>query len=185
MIEERRRRGMDRYDEVWEGIYHMSPPPTYEHQSIVDGLLVLLKPYAEAHAIGTLSTGLGVAMGREPSSDYRVPNLLFAAEGRRSMLKEGSSWVLEGPDAVIEFRSPDDELYDKLSFYAAAGVREVFIVDRQTRRFEMFRLAGRAFGGASPDAEGWLRSEAMACAFRSEAGRLRVRLGRTGQTRSI
>ncbi|HSB62095.1 MAG TPA: hypothetical protein VLI67_10270 [Vicinamibacteria bacterium] len=36
--------GVDRWDEMWEGVLHMSPAPTYEHQRVVDELLMFLGP---------------------------------------------------------------------------------------------------------------------------------------------
>lgn len=35
----RRLTGVDRFDEMWEGVLHMAPAPMYEHQRIVDELL--------------------------------------------------------------------------------------------------------------------------------------------------
>ena len=37
-LEDRRRRGLDRFDEMWEGVLHMAPSPLYEHQRIVMAL---------------------------------------------------------------------------------------------------------------------------------------------------
>jgi len=48
LIEDRRRRGLDRRDEVWEGVYHMVPPATGEHEErLVSGRLVPVSPNAE------------------------------------------------------------------------------------------------------------------------------------------
>jgi hypothetical protein len=38
IIEERKRRGTDLYDEVWEGMYVMPSLPTVAHQKSVDDL---------------------------------------------------------------------------------------------------------------------------------------------------
>lgn len=40
---------------------------------------------------------------------------------------------------MVELRSPGDESYAKLPFYAARGITEVLIV-HQDRRFELYRL---------------------------------------------
>src|SRR5262245_25801515 len=34
-LEQRRRRGLDRFDEMWDGVLHMAPSPLYEHQRMV------------------------------------------------------------------------------------------------------------------------------------------------------
>ena len=38
LIAERKRLGLDRYDEVWEGMYVMPSMPTNVHQKVVDDL---------------------------------------------------------------------------------------------------------------------------------------------------
>ena len=77
----------------------------------------------------------------ESDKNYRIPDLTFVAAGREDILHEDGVGG-EGPDAVIEIRSPHDETYDKLSFYASLGVREVIVIDRDTKRPELYRLAG-------------------------------------------
>lgn len=44
LIDERRRNGLDRWDEVWEGAYVIMPSPNDEHQDILDNLVIVLKP---------------------------------------------------------------------------------------------------------------------------------------------
>ena len=34
LLDERRRLGLDVFDEVWEGVLHMVPPPSGEHQRL-------------------------------------------------------------------------------------------------------------------------------------------------------
>jgi Uma2 family endonuclease len=77
-----------------------------------------------------------------------------------------------GPDAVIEIRSPDDETYDKLPFFARLGVGEVIVVDRDTKKPEIYRLAGSQYLALQPDSEGWLRSEALKVRLACTEGRL-------------
>ena len=70
-----------------------------------------------------------------------------------------------GPDAVIEIRSPDDETYEKLPFFARLGVRDVIVIDRDTRDVEISRLAGSHYVAVQKDREGWLHSEALRVRF--------------------
>jgi len=45
----RRRTGADRWDEVWEGVLHMAPSPTNDHQRLVDRLVSwLLQHWAQS-----------------------------------------------------------------------------------------------------------------------------------------
>jgi hypothetical protein len=41
-LSDRRAKGLDRWDEVWEGVLHMTPAPSYEHQRMVDSLVEFL-----------------------------------------------------------------------------------------------------------------------------------------------
>ena len=39
LLDERRRLGLDVFDEVWEGVLHMVPPPSGEHQRLGSELI--------------------------------------------------------------------------------------------------------------------------------------------------
>ena len=130
--------GLDRRDEMWEGVLHITPPPNVEHQRILGDLIVFLARHLPNTGRGTLISGINVF---RQDTDYRIPDLTFIASGRETVLAEDGTHG-GGPDAVIEIRSPDDESYEKLPFYAAIGTREVIVIDRDTRRTEIFRLAG-------------------------------------------
>ncbi len=169
----RRAKGLDRWDEMWEGVLHMTPAPSLEHQRILDELIVFLAAHMKTTGRGTLRSGINVF--RE-STNFRIPDLTFVAQGRERIFSADGVRG-GGPDAVIEIRSPEDETYDKLPFYAALGTREVIVIDRDTKRPEIYRLAGAQYVALQPDAAGWLRSEAMTVRFRLEnqpPARLRV-----------
>ena len=95
----------------------------------------------------------------------RIPDLSFIAEGREAIVQEDGTRG-GGPDGVIEIRSPHDETYDKLPFFAAIGTREVVVIDRDTKRTEIFPLAGPQYVALQADREGWLLSEVMNVRFR-------------------
>jgi Uma2 family endonuclease len=158
----RRARGLDRRDELWEGALHMTPAPNVEHQRVLDRLIGFLEPLLRNAARGTLCSGINVF--RE-DKDYRIPDLTFIASGREAVLAEDGTRG-GGPDAVIEIRSPDDESYEKLPFYAAIGTQEVIVIDRDTKRTEIFRLAGSQYVLLQTDRDGWLLAETMRVRFR-------------------
>lgn len=118
LLEQRRRMGADRHDEVWNGVYHMVPGPNAPHSFIAHRLAVLLD--APARAAG-LHVGLEFNLG-ENKDNYRVPDM-----GVHRALRSGA-WV---PTAaiVVEILSPEDEAWQKLPFYAERGVDELLIVD--------------------------------------------------------
>lgn len=135
LLAERRRTGADRWDELWRGVLHMVPPPSGAHQRLAGQLFHVLDARAgERGLVGSYETGLfrpGV------DDDYRVPDQVYA---RPELLSERG---VDGPaELVVEIRSPGDETYDKLSFYAALGVSEVLVVHPDDRRVELFVLRG-------------------------------------------
>ena len=165
-LADRRFIGLDRWDEMWEGALHMTPAPSLEHQRILDRLIGFLEPHLRATGRGRLISGINVFGA---PADYRIPDLTFVAAGRDHVLHEDGVRG-GGPDAVIEIHSPDDETYEKLPFYAALGTREVVVIDRDTKRPEIFRLAGPNLVALLADADGWLRAETMAVRFRAIGG---------------
>lgn len=162
----RKRLGLDRWDEMWDGVLHMSPAPSYEHQRIVDELLLFLGPVVKKKMRGILRCGINVFRADD---DYRIPDLTFVAAGRESLIAEDGI-RRGGPDAVIEIRSPGDETYEKFPFFAALGTREVVVIDRDTKKPEVYRLAGPQYLAIAADREGWVTSETLRARFRLLAG---------------
>src|ERR1700730_4536797 len=60
-IQERRERGIDRYDEVWEGIYIVPPIATNPHQSLVAALTAIVFNVIELQARGRVIAGANVS----------------------------------------------------------------------------------------------------------------------------
>jgi len=130
MLDERRRLGLDGRDEMWNGVLHVVPPAGGPHQRLSGDFYFVVRPIAERRGLVSFyGTGLF-----DDESNYRVPDLLFC---RPEHLSERGA---EGADIVVEVRSPDDESYAKLDFYAAKGVREVLVLHPKGRRFELFCL---------------------------------------------
>lgn len=119
-LKERRRvSGLDRLDEVWEGVLHMVPAPSYEHARLTQQLAIALDgPAREA--------GLEAAMGEfnlgDSIDDFRVPDGGLHRPGAEGI------W-LHTAALVVEIISPEDETWQKLPFYAAHKVDELLILD--------------------------------------------------------
>jgi Uma2 family endonuclease len=130
LIERRRALGLDRHDEVWEGVYHMSPEGTHEHGQIIARLIIWLGACA-----GDLRLTAAVNIGAP--SDYRVPDLaLFKAP-----VAPQTVWH-QTAELVVEVISPGDESRAKLPFYATHRVAEVVLVALASKRVEWLALAG-------------------------------------------
>ncbi len=131
LLERRRRLGLDHHDEVWEGTYRMTPPPSFAHQRIAEQLAALLGPLATAAGLEPLIREFGLG-GPE---DYRVPD--------GGLHRSGADGVWHPTAAlVLEIISPGDDTWRKLSFYAAHGVDELLIVDPQERAVHWLGLRG-------------------------------------------
>ncbi|MBI2921692.1 MAG: Uma2 family endonuclease [Planctomycetes bacterium] len=167
LFAERHRLGLDRRDEVWEGVVHMVPPPTWEHQRIVDSLQFLFRGYFLRNSLGTICSALGVRAPSKSSLSYRIPEWFVLAPGRQSLLKPESSYVDEGPDVVLEVRSPGDETDEKTPFYDEVGVRELLIVDRDTLAVELLRRASGRLMAVCPAPDGQVRCEGLRAGFRT------------------
>ena len=135
-LERRRELGLDRFDEVWEGEYHVAPEAHGRHGDVDDQLAVLLHPLARlAELWGSGPLNLG------GPNDYRVPD--------RAYLRERAIEVWNPTAAiVVEIVSPGDESYAKLGFYHRLGVEEVLIVDPLRRAVEWYRRGPDGFDRA-------------------------------------
>jgi len=123
LLERRRRAGVDRLDEVWQGVLHMVPGPSSEHARLTHQLAVLLD--APARAAGLLPAMGDFNLG-ESEYDFRVPD--------GGLLHPGAAGVwLATAALVVEILSPGDESWQKLPFYAEHHVDEVLLVDPAER----------------------------------------------------
>jgi Uma2 family endonuclease len=130
LLERRKRSGLHRLDEVWEGVLHLVAAPSSEHAYIAQQLAVLLD--RPARAAGLVPAMHEVNLGTS-EDDFRVPDGALHREIPRSV------WNATAP-LVVEIASPGDESWQKLPFYAAHGVDEVLIVDPTERRVHWLAL---------------------------------------------
>jgi Uma2 family endonuclease len=129
LLERRSSLGQDRFDEVWQGVYHMNPAPTLEHQRVSQQLAELLGPLAREAGLDPAIGGVNIGL----PEDFRSPD--------GSVHRPGASgtWLATAA-LVIEIVSPGDEAWDKLSFYAAHQVDELLIVDLARRQVQWLAL---------------------------------------------
>lgn len=180
----RRRSGMDRWDEVWEGVLHIAPAPTDEHQRILDELIEVLRPLLRKSGRGILRSGINIFDEASPKENYRIPDLTFVRASRTAVMK--ADGIRGGPpDAVIEVRSPSDETYEKLPFFAKLGVSEVIVIDRDTKAVEVFRLARGEYSLVAPDASAAVTAATLEVTFReTSGGQLMIRDLRSEETQA-
>jgi Uma2 family endonuclease len=131
LLARRRELGIDRWDEVWEGVLHMIPPPSHAHQLIASRLHRLLGPLADDAGLElTAEVGIG-----SDERNYRAPDLAL----HRSADVE-PQWHRTAA-LVVEIVSPTDKTWDKLDFYAAHHVDELLIIDPGVRAIHWLGLS--------------------------------------------
>ena len=134
LLERRRKWGADTHDEMWEGVLHMNPPPSYKHERLLSILDRLLGPCADAAGLEMVgAVGIGV------KNDNRVSDLTLQRP------KDAEPQWQQTAALVVEILSPGDETMQKLPFYAAHGVDELLIVDPQKRSVDWLSLTGGSY----------------------------------------
>lgn len=160
-LERHRQLGLDKKDELWDGVWHLVDPPKLWHERLNTDMVLVLGPRARGLGLEPYA-GVGVVADVERS--FRVPDQVYGRSDQ--VIEEG----VTAAELVVEVRSPGDESYLKLPFYAERGVREVLIV-HQDRRFELYRLA--ADGAYQPAEDG--RSNVLGVTFSTVDGpKLRI-----------
>jgi Uma2 family endonuclease len=170
-LEERRRLGHDRKDELWEGVLHMVPPASFIHGHRAVDIYNALRPIAAKRGLVAHPDGLGVFAPETDPASWRIPDASLTRPDQISVRG------LEGAVLAIEVLSPNDESYAKLPFYARVGVREVWIVEPNTCEPEIFTVAEGRFV-IVPPASGVHRSPLLGITLEVVDGpRLRLRDG--------
>jgi Uma2 family endonuclease len=123
-----------------DGEVIMPSPANLKHVDLVGFLNLVLRAFVT-------SRGFGVVYGPELQVRLaslrrrRVPDLLFVSTERMGMLK--TTEVDGAPDLLVEVVSPDSLARDwreKYLEYEAAGVREYWVIDPMSQRFEGYTL---------------------------------------------
>ncbi len=161
----RERRGQHKLDERWEGEWHLVNPPRSWHTFFNSELFLVLMVLARPRGlVGSCeATGLFAA-----EDDWRIPDQVYCRP--EDVTDAGvSSAVL-----VVEVRSPGDDSYGKLPFYAARRVAEVLIL-HEDRRVELYRRRDDGSMTQVEQADGSAHSETLGCTFsRTDGPRLQI-----------
>lgn len=172
LLDERRRLGLDRRDEMWDGVMHLVPPAGSQHgrrqARLFAPLLQALEPLG-------LDGGTEIGVFRpDVGDDYRVPDLTFAPP------EVFSDRGAEGAAAlVVEARSPNDETWDKLAFYGSVGVAQVLIVDAASRTVHLLVNREGVMVEQQPAGDGSVRLHDVDVVLRFDGDDLVVTVGGT------
>ncbi len=168
ILRERRHKGIDRRDEVWDGVYVMSPEPDNQHQKLSGRLFSRLEAALEAHPDFDVYPSINISDQRENwRSNFRIPDVAVFAPGNHAR-DLGTHW-LGGPDFAIEILSRGDRSRKKFGFYHKVGVRELLLINRNPWTLELYARDVEAFslvGKSTPDDAQPLASNILPLTFR-------------------
>jgi Uma2 family endonuclease len=152
----------DTWAEWVDGEVIVFVPTSIAHSRLARFLLFLINLFAQVHHLGeVLAAPTLMRLPSRPSG--REPDLLFVAREHLDRLRP--TWI-EGPaDLVIEIVSPESEERDwetKRAEYAAAGIPEYWVLDRDKQDAAFFLLgADGQYRRAPLDEAGIFRSQVL------------------------
>jgi len=138
MLDERHRNGTDRFDEVWDGVYVVNPPPSFRHSTVAGLIFDLFRPHAEQRGLVVCRE---VGVGRP--DDHRIPDVVVA---RIADLDDRQHYLLTAA-IVVEVLSPGERV-DKRPFYLSCGVTEIVLVDASSGTADWLALTPDGTGYA-------------------------------------
>lgn len=169
---EREESGLNRLDEVWEGVYVMMPSADSEHQSLATLLACIFIQIIELPDNGTVCEQVKVSDREENwAENFRVPDLSIYLNGGKA--QNGGWFWFGGPDFIIEILTGNDCTRDKLTFYSQIGVRELLLVERAPWSLELYRLTDNQLqpvGQCTPEQPAPLVSEVLPVSFSLQSG---------------
>lgn len=167
LIAERRASGADKFDEVWDGVYVMSPLANDEHQYLVKELTIVLGLVIDWPKLGQTRPGTNISDCKDDwTQNYRCPDVAVFLND--TLAENCGSFWFGGPDFAVEVVSPGDKVLEKLPFYAAVKTREVLVVDRDPWALTLFRLCNAeliAAARSTVDNEHVLASDVVPLSF--------------------
>lgn len=171
----RQQREVDKYDEVWEGVYVVPPLAQNPHQDLVTSLSVILFNVVQLEGRGRVLAGANIS-DRKANwvYNYRCPDVVVVLKQGQA-IDCGTHWM-GGPDFLIEVESPQDQIARKIPFYSKIQVRELLIVHGTTRHLQLYCHDGRQLMAVEPlDFKGskWLASKVLPLAVRRKLVRKR------------
>ena len=127
------------HDEVWNGVYVMSPLPNMLHQLLVSNLVRAFASVVDEAGGDRVFPGVNVSdRDRGWKKNFRAPDVVVILHDNPG--KDCGTHWRGGPDLVVEILSPGDRARAKRRFYASVGVRELLIVGRYPWELELYRL---------------------------------------------
>lgn len=116
----------------------MSPAPSVRHQKVVFLLARWLAEHVEARKLGlVLHAPLDVVLG---DAEVLQPDIVYVSSAREGIVEDRG--IVGAPDLCCEVLSPgtrERDLTVKRGLYTRYGVQELWYVDLEARRVELYR----------------------------------------------
>ena len=132
--------------ELIDGALYIMSTPTKDHQFLLARLIVYFELYLDAFASPPAAVYQDITTILSPELQRAVaPDLVVILSGRDDI--GGRIYVEGAPDLVVEILSTDrsHDLVRKRHLYAAAGVKEYWIVDPRNDTVLPLELRGREY----------------------------------------
>ena len=134
--------------ELIAGVLFVTPPPEHYHDNTVSKLADLLLAHKTTNGIGGKFYFPRAAIWTAANT-YLEPDLFYVSDELEIRLDAKRR---NSADLVIEVVSPGSAVYDrntKADTYGALGVRELWLVDYNSKALEVRRSLGNEFGPAA------------------------------------
>jgi Uma2 family endonuclease len=125
------------HDEVWEGVYVMTPLPNNEHQELLFEFVHVLGEVVKRAGLGRVFPGVNLSDRNEGwTENFREPDVAVFLRDTKA-ISHGAHWQ-GAADFLIEIVSPGERIHDKIPFYSRIGVVELLVIDREPWTLELY-----------------------------------------------
>lgn len=134
--------------ELIDGVFTMTPSPSFHHQILCGRLFFALYGHVQAHKLGVVvGSPLDVSLRQQHPGVVVQPDVLFVSNAHRDRIQP--SGLFGPPDLAVEVMSPSNARHDsvkKRQLYADYGVEEYWLVMPDHDQIEVMRREGTTFG---------------------------------------
>jgi Uma2 family endonuclease len=133
--------------EVIDDKLFVSPGPTSYHQGVSKRICNVLTNYVEAEDLGEIWPAPLDVYLEGANKGVVMPDVIFISKDNKSRMKRRGFFGV--PELLIEILSPGNRKYDlttKKDLYERTGVKEVWLVDPETKNSQGYLLENKKYG---------------------------------------
>ncbi|GAB4229622.1 MAG: Uma2 family endonuclease [Elainellaceae cyanobacterium] len=127
--------------EIIDGELFVTRSPHRKHQQIAGKIFQILNIWSEATGLGEAIPSPGIVAS---DADSVIPDVVWVSRSRLALIEDKAGHLTGFPELVVEVLSPGEanirrDREAKLKLYSVQGVQEYWIVDRFSKRVEVYR----------------------------------------------